>query len=218
MPVAHTSLHASCECLGIHRHAQAQAALVLEGSYQEASSDGRFDCRPGVLTIHPQWHQHMDHFGNSGAVVLNLPLPEADGYGLLQIADIESLSKLARSCPLSAALAASEEAATVDPIAPAGWLVQLTTLLARDHDTHLSRIAMRCGVSTEHAIRACKRWFGLSPAALRREWRLQRAIALLKAGASPAEVAYEVGFSDQPHLTRLLKRATGLTPARFARA
>ena len=31
--------------------------------------------------------------------------------------------------------------------------------------------------------------------------------------ATPAAVAMGTGFSDQPHLTRLLKRATGLTPA-----
>jgi AraC-like DNA-binding protein len=47
---------------------------------------------------------------------------------------------------------------------------------------------------------------------MRRELRLQRAIKNLQSGAKPAQVAAEMGFSDQPHLTRLLKRATGLTP------
>jgi AraC-like DNA-binding protein len=172
----------------------------------------------GVLTIHPQWHQHVDQFGSTGAVVLNLPLPFADGYRLLRVSDIESLVKLAQNCPMMAAQAAWEEARAVDPIAPANWLAQMIALLAADCGTDISRLAARCGVSTEHAIRACKRWFGLSPAALRRERRLQRAIALLKAGAAPAEVAFDTGFSDQPHLTRLLKRATGLTPAILARA
>jgi len=72
-------------------------------------------------------------------------------------------------------------------------------------------------VSAEHASRACRRWFGVGPAELRRESRLRQAIGLLEAGASPSEAAIDSGFSDQPHLTRLLKRATGHTPGSLPR-
>jgi AraC family transcriptional regulator len=49
-----------------------------------------------------------------------------------------------------------------------------------------------------------------------RELRLEAAQAELAQGARPlAEVALRAGFSDQSHLTRALKRATGLTPARY---
>ncbi len=215
MSQAYMSHHASSECLGIHRHSHAQAALVLQGSYQEASADGRFHCEPGMLTIHPQWHQHLDDFGGTGAVVLNLPLSGVDSYSVFRVKDVEALARLARHCPQQAALAACEEAAAVSPIAPAGWLVKFTALLAGDSSAEIAQLAATCGVSTGHAIRACKRWFGVSPAALRRERRLQHAIILLRTGATPAEAAYDTGFSDQPHLTRLLKRATGLTPAGF---
>lgn len=43
--------------------------------------------------------------------------------------------------------------------------------------------------------------------------RAERAIALLRSGMSPSEVATEVGYSDQAHLTRSLKYLHGKTPA-----
>jgi AraC-like DNA-binding protein len=48
--------------------------------------------------------------------------------------------------------------------------------------------------------------------------RIARARALLAGGASPAAVAADCGFADQPHLTRTFKRVVGVTPARYARA
>jgi AraC-like DNA-binding protein len=44
------------------------------------------------------------------------------------------------------------------------------------------------------------------------------AVTLLRAGRAPIEVAIELGYADQPHLTRSLKRLMGQTPAQIARA
>jgi hypothetical protein len=35
-----------------HRHARAYAAVVLEGSYEESGSRGRFRVRPGDVVLH----------------------------------------------------------------------------------------------------------------------------------------------------------------------
>jgi AraC-like DNA-binding protein len=59
---------------------------------------------------------------------------------------------------------------------------------------------------------------GMTYTAHRQIERARRATFLLRAGASPAEAAFEAGFFDQPHLTRSLRRLVGLTPARIARA
>lgn len=207
--------HEPNEALQPHRHREAYVALVLDGGYDEMSIDGRFACRPGSVVVHPPWHAHADDFGAAGAVVMNLPAGHVDSFRAATVADADAIIRLAERCPNAAGRAAIEEAEVTAPVAPAAWLTQLVALLADDRGGDIGCIAARCGVSPEHASRACKRWFGVGPSELRREGRLRHAMRLLKSGATPVEAAIESGFCDQPHLTRLLKRATGLTPSAF---
>jgi AraC-like DNA-binding protein len=59
---------------------------------------------------------------------------------------------------------------------------------------------------------------GLPPHAFQIDLRIAEARRLITAGRSPADVAFECGFADQPHLTRVFKRAVGVTPGEYARA
>ena len=209
------STHAPTGQLSAHRHRESYAALVLDGVYVEASLDGRVRCSPGGLTVHPPWHTHSNEFGNNGAVVLNFPMPATDSLVSVRIPNPQALADLARRRPVDAGHAALEEAECHSPDAPAVWLSSLVALLCEETEEEIAALAKRCGVSPEHASRACRKWFGMTPSDLRREGRLQTAMSLLKRGVSPSSAAVEAGFCDQPHLTRLLKRATGMTPARF---
>lgn len=47
--------------------------------------------------------------------------------------------------------------------------------------------------------------------------RARAAAVRLREGATPAEVAHELGYYDQPHLTRAVRRFLGRTPAELAR-
>jgi len=201
----------------MHRHNAAYGALVLDGNYEEASVDGRFSCGRGTLVIHPVWHAHGDTFGTGGATVLNLPLPDMDTSALqaFDVNDVDCLERLAHDDPGAAAQAALDEGRLHPPLAPARWLVRYVESLLLESGVETGSLARRIGISPEHASRACKAWFGLGPAKLRREGQLRRAITVLRAGGSPSDAVHEAGFCDQPHLTRLLKRMTGLTPARL---
>jgi AraC-like DNA-binding protein len=64
-----------------------------------------------------------------------------------------------------------------------------------------------------HFLRAT----GVSHNQVRQFERAQQAAALLGQGRPIAETAYELGYFDQPHLTRALKQVTGLTPGQIAR-
>lgn len=204
--------------LGLHRHANAYAALILSGGYEEVGPDGRHLCQAGHMVIHPSFHAHRDAVGERGALIVNIPLDDQAvdliGYGVLDIGDVSGFRKFAESFEGRLPDGVLGDFDAVDALNPPGWL---TAFL---HDIlsgmPAGQAARRQGRSPEHAGRVCRTWFGLTPVQLRQEYRLRKAIRSLRHGARPADVAAECGFADQPHLTRALKRMTGLTPRRFA--
>ncbi|MGL4576099.1 MAG: helix-turn-helix domain-containing protein [Burkholderiaceae bacterium] len=61
-------------------------------------------------------------------------------------------------------------------------------------------------------------FIGTSPRHLARVVRLQAVSRRAQAGASLADIAAEVGFADQAHMSRAVRQLTGLSPLRFVRA
>jgi AraC-like DNA-binding protein len=82
----------------------------------------------------------------------------------------------------------------------------------------LEELSAVAGLSSYHLVRSFARRFGLPPHAYQIHVRVERARALLAAGAPLAEVASSVGFADQSHLTRHFRRINNVTPANYARA
>jgi AraC-like DNA-binding protein len=64
-----------------------------------------------------------------------------------------------------------------------------------------------------HFLRAT----GMTQGTLRQIERAREATVRLRAGGGIADVAYDLGYSDQAHLTRSLRRFIGQTPAQVAR-
>jgi len=65
--------------------------------------------------------------------------------------------------------------------------------------------------------RRFQRATGMSHATLRQIERARRATALLVGGRPVADVVFELGYYDQPHLHRSLRHYVGQTPAQLAR-
>jgi AraC-like DNA-binding protein len=93
-----------------------------------------------------------------------------------------------------------------------------------------ARAAMRLSheprLSVEHAAdeqhvgrrqleRDFERWIGASPRHLAQVARVQQLARHARAGATLADAAAHAGFADQPHMTRTVRRLTGLTPRSF---
>ncbi|HYH30520.1 MAG TPA: AraC family transcriptional regulator [Pseudonocardia sp.] len=72
--------------------------------------------------------------------------------------------------------------------------------------------------SVPHLVRSFTRTYGVSPHAYVIGRRIDLARGLLLSGARPADVAADLGFHDQAHLTRHFRRHTSVTPARYARS
>jgi AraC-like DNA-binding protein len=66
--------------------------------------------------------------------------------------------------------------------------------------------------STRSTQRRVSTVTGLTASRIRRIVRARQAAELLQRGASILDVTHELGYADQAHLTRDLKRLTGYTP------
>ena len=79
----------------------------------------------------------------------------------------------------------------------------------------MAAAAETLGVGPTHLARGFKTTFGIAPHAYVVTRRLEVARDRILAGQPLADVASEVGFFDQAHLTRRFKRFLGVTPGRF---
>jgi len=87
-----------------------------------------------------------------------------------------------------------------------------------DQRVMLAELASVAGLSRFELVRRFREQNGVTPHAYQTNLRVEHARRLLVAGATPAAVAADCGFADQPHLSRVFKRAVGVSPARYARA
>lgn len=74
------------------------------------------------------------------------------------------------------------------------------------------------GLSARSVQRRVSRATGLTLGGIRQLRRAELAVRMLTDGGSPLDVAQDVGYADQPHLTRSLRRLMGQTPAAIAAA
>ena len=87
-----------------------------------------------------------------------------------------------------------------------------------DQRVTLAELESVAGLSRFELVRRFREQNGVTPHAYQTNLRVEHARRLLVAGAAPAAVAADCGFADQPHLSRVFKRAVGVSPARYARA
>lgn len=79
-----------------------------------------------------------------------------------------------------------------------------------------SELAAEAGVHPVHLATVFRRFHRQTIGDYVHQLRVERAIELLKKrGLALSDIAYECGFSDQPHFTRIFKRRMGLTPGAF---
>ena len=93
--------------------------------------------------------------------------------------------------------------------------------LDRDLDARLSikDVAGVAGISPFHACRVFRRATGFSIHGYQRESRLRHALALVLDTDRPiAQIAIDLGFANQGHLTNLFRRRFQTTPAQIRRA
>jgi AraC-like DNA-binding protein len=76
--------------------------------------------------------------------------------------------------------------------------------------TRISEMAEAIGLSERQLRRRCLAAFGYGPKVLDRVLRFDRAVRMARSGVALADIAYQVGYADQPHLSREIKALSGV--------
>jgi AraC-like DNA-binding protein len=80
----------------------------------------------------------------------------------------------------------------------------------------LNQLAQQVGLSPYYLLRVFHNEVGMPPYAYLESVRIRNAQRLIETGKPLAEVAVEVGFSSQSHMTRHFKKIIGTTPGQYA--
>lgn len=82
----------------------------------------------------------------------------------------------------------------------------------------LAAIAEACDLSISHFSKAFRRSMGVAPHAWLLQFRVERAMTLLRQRQQPlAEIALACGFADQSHFTRMFTNRVGVAPGAWQR-
>lgn len=122
---------------------------------------------------------------------------------------------------LADALAARLRRADPGRVAAARDVTGVARLAETDRSLRrVEQLADAAGIGVRTLQRMFREHAGVSPAWVLRRYRLLDAAELVRGGqqVSWAEVARDLGFSDQAHLVRDFRGALGQTPAAYARA
>lgn len=228
------------------RHRGAVLTLVVFGRLDEGFPRGVQSCRPFELHYKPPGVPHTTSTGLEGVRMLLLGLQgrAARYLGIREPACPTTLPGGRRAARVFSdllaleALDGTDDTSWMDRIRRLGaildddgaqraasrrptWITEVYEQVVGEgwHRRSLGQLGAAFGVHPVYLARAFRSHYGVTIGELRRRLRVERAISSLRSGRETlAEVALELGYSDQSHLTRDFKRETGWTPGRFQAA
>lgn len=230
-----------------HSHCLAYFCLLLSGGYSERIAGRVLAQQPMTLVYHPPDTDHKDEVGERGARMFSVEVDERwierlreEGKARLDLAVLSSgeplwlasrlyrelragddCSGLAIEGLVLELLAATGRLARTDERRPPGWLPRVEALL-RDRfreSLSLDDLAAEAGVHPAHLSRTFRRFRGRTPGEYVQELRVRAVCQGLADRDRPlADLAFEAGFADQSHCTRVFKSLTGTTPGAFRAA
>jgi AraC-like DNA-binding protein len=200
--------------LSRHIHKHAYAALVLSGCYEEAGDFGRLQVLAGDVVLHDAFEMHLNRFPASGATILNICLPTHCAFqpGLAKIDDPDSIVRIAETDETGAAVLLLS-LVKISKSKPRDWPDELATGLTQDPSLSLWQWSEVKRIPPWTLSRGFARVFDISPSAFRAHTRTRQACKAIQTSDRPlAEIATELGFADQSHMTRSVKKMTGKGP------
>jgi AraC-like DNA-binding protein len=200
-----------------HQHGEAYATLILDGRYEQTAYAGRIVAEPGCVLLQPTLDCHANRMLGAGATIVRLAWRrEGSLGGLFRIAGFDDIRRAAERDPTeaSAGLAEAMVDAEAAGVAVQDWQDELVGALHADPRLRISQWSERMGLARETVSRGFGRAYGVGPARFRAELQARGAFLRITGGEDPlAQIASELGFADQPHMTRAVGWLTGAPPA-----
>ncbi len=229
-----------------HFHTDFAISLILRGHCRFTVGDASHDAAAGQFSLINPFDVHTAHCGDDleyrviycGEAYLEALLPGLQG-ALLSFASVvfeddvlfDALRDILETggapdttraplAPVLRDLFSSDAVAVRDRVDGGAFRSRVAALFERraaePESFSIAGLSAELGLSPAHFSRLFHRHFGVPAVFYRNQIRLERAAALIGQGASPADVAFACGFSDQSHFTRELKKARGLTPRSYS--
>ena len=195
--------HPPSQHIPAHRHLASYATLLLHGGYCEAGESGRWHVQPGMLVVHAPGESHADWFGDRPTQLLDFRAPDGVPAGVYWPRNVDELI----GHPFEG----------LEPVqAESDWPDLLAADIRKDATLSLGQWAEEHGLRRETVSRGFQRAYGVSPGAYRLGVKVKTVVGGLQVrGRSLADLAAEHGFSDQSHMNRAIRAATGWTPAQI---
>lgn len=234
-------VHAEGKLIPTHSHEMAFFSLLLAGDYREFFRSKTISYRPLTICWHPPDLTHRDEIGREGGKFFTIEVQHAWLERLREFARVPDALHDVRGGELvwlalrlyrehnEAQLAAPLmiEGLLLEMLAIASrlplpqekraplWLARVLDRLHAEFQQNLTtnELAREAGVHAVHLAAVFRQFQGQTLGEYQQQLRVQYASQLLgKQELSLAEIAQAAGFADQSHLTRTIKRHSGLTP------
>ena len=226
-----------------HRHRLARLMFVLSGTIRESHATERCTIWRGDILWSNPFHAHSVDVEEDALVVL----VDIESQLFASVAPALELPPHAKSKSsamddlLRRVMREVHSRSAVADVALQGLLMQLLADSARLLSGPMSvpsfvaravafvdasladpltttEIAAAAEVTVDRLRVGFRRFFGSSVTEYVRRRRIERAMDVLVASdCSLSDLALDLGFCDQPHLARVFKELTGITPGRFRR-
>ena len=220
-----------------HCHDQVHFSVLLAGQARESTLSGEFSSRPFLMEIKPADFSHANQFGPDGALLLSVTINPDNPVSkeflpvhawrtkpgghlrnqwrqlarkMLAPTDLDQCDLDTLTFDLLSSFADAGQSSGRRNAPP--WLKRAREAVLETDDS-VQSIAAYVGVHRVHLARCFQRYFGYSITQCRQEARLAQVVRLLMVGDdSVRNASFDAGFSDQPHLTRVMGREIGVTP------
>ncbi|MEL6537400.1 MAG: helix-turn-helix transcriptional regulator [Bacteroidota bacterium] len=215
-----------------HWHEKFHLSSILSGGDLESRKQQDIQVLPGKVMVYDQGEIHRNRFTAHPSRNLNIELEEGFFTPELKFSHLQSksfssieLHSIYFELALNDLYSEQSIRQTLQSLfwqdahgRNTEWIETLETLL-RDRWNEfpsLEDLSVELGVHPITISKYFALYKGITLSEYMRKLKVERALhGLLNTADSLAEIAFRCGFSDQSHMTRLIKRHTGYTPRRI---